>query len=101
MITNNLDQLRSEKEEAQRKRDQAQRQVNRYANQIEYVQKRSRSERTHHLCIIGGAVESVAPVFKDLTEPEILFLMGQIFELPQVQAMLRKREVKPDGTVPF
>ena len=99
MKTNNLDQLRSEKEEAQRKRDQAQRQTNRYANQIEYVQKRSRSERTHHLCIIGGAVESAAPIFKDLTEPEILFLMGQIFELPQVQTMLRKREVKPDGPV--
>ena len=99
MKTNNLDQLRSEKEEAQRKRDQAQRQANRYANQIEYVQKRSRSERTHHLCIIGGAVESVAPIFKDLTESEILFLMGQIFELPQVQTLLWKREVKPDGTV--
>ena len=99
MKTNHLDQLRSEQEEAQRKRDQAQRQANRYANQIEYVQKRSRSERTHHLCIIGGAVESVAPIFKDLTEAEIVVLMGRIFELPQVQTMLRKREVKPDGPV--
>ena len=59
MKTNHLDQLRSEKAEAERKRDQAQRQANRYANQIEYVQKRSRSERTHHLCIIGGAVVAV------------------------------------------
>lgn len=99
MITQNLDHLRSEKEDAERKRDQARRQANRYANQIEYVQKRSRSERTHHLCIIGGAVESVAPVFKDLTEVEILFLMGQIFELPQVQNLLQKREAKPDGSV--
>ena len=99
MKTNNLDQLRSEKAEAERKRNQAERQANRYANQIEYVQKRSRSERTHHLCIIGGTVESVAPIFKDLTEPEIIVLMGQIFELPQVQAMLRKREVKADGPV--
>lgn len=99
MKTNNLEQLRSEKAEAEHKRDQAQRQANRYANQIEYVQKRSRSERTHHLCIIGGAVESVAPIFKDLTEAEIIVLMGQIFELPQVQALLRKREVMPDGPV--
>ena len=99
MKTNHLDQLRSEKAEAERKRDQAQRQANRYANQIEYVQKRNRSERTHHLCIIGGAVESVAPIFKDLTEAEILFLMGQIFELPQVQSLLRRREVKADGPV--
>ena len=45
MKTNNLDQLRSEKAEAERKRNQAQRQADRYANQIEYVQKRSRSER--------------------------------------------------------
>lgn len=59
MKTNNLDQLRSEKADAEHKRDQAQRQANRYANQIEYVQKRSRKERTHHLCIIGGAVEGV------------------------------------------
>ena len=101
MITNNFDQLRSEKATAERKRDQAQRQANRYANQIEYVQKRSRSERTHHLCIIGGAVESVAPIFKDLTEAEIIVLMGQIFELPQVQTLLRKREVKADGPVPL
>lgn len=99
MKTNHLDQLRSEKAEAEHKRDQAQRQADRYANQIEYVQKRSRSERTHHLCIIGGAVESVAPIFKDLNEAEIIVLMGQIFELPQVQAMLRKREVKADGPV--
>lgn len=99
MITNNLERLCSEKEEAQRKRDQAQRQANRYANRISYVQKRSRKERTHHLCVIGGAVESVAPIFKDLTETEILFLMGQIFELPQVQALLRRREVKADGPV--
>lgn len=99
MKTSHLDQLRSEKEEAQRKRDQAQRVANRYANQIEYVQQRSRKERTHHLCIIGGSVESVAPVFKDLSEPEIVFLMGQIFELPQVQTLLRRREVNGDGPV--
>lgn len=99
MKTNHLDQLRSEMEEAERKRDQAERQANRYANQIEYVQKRSRKERTHHLCVIGGAVESVAPIFKDLTEPEIVFLMGQIFDLPQVQAMLRRREVSENGPV--
>lgn len=99
MKTNNLDQLRSEKADAERKRDQAQRQANRYANRIFYVQKRSRKERTHHLCVIGGAVESVAPVFKELPEAEIIFLMGQIFELPQVQALLRRREVKADGPV--
>ena len=101
MKPNNLDQLRTEKAEAERKRDQAQRQADRYANQIEYVQKRSRSERTHHLCIIGGKVESVAPIFKDLTETEIIVLMGQIYELPQVQALLRKKEAKPDGAVPL
>ena len=92
MITNNLDQLRSEKEEAERKRNQAQRQADRYANQIEYVQNRTRSQRTHHLCIIGGKVESVAPIFKDLTETEIVFLIDQIFELPQVQAILKRKE---------
>ena len=99
MKTNNLDQLCSEKAEAERKRDQAQRQANHYANQIKYVQKRSRSERTHRLCIIGGAVESIAPIFKDLTEPKIIFLMGRIFDLPQVQELIRRREVKPDGPV--
>ena len=51
MKPNNLDQLRSEKADAERKRDQAQRQADRYANLIEYVQQRSRKERTHHLCI--------------------------------------------------
>lgn len=93
MKTNHLDQLRSEKAEAERKRDHAQRQANRYANKIEYVQNRTRSKRTHHLCIIGGKVESVAPIFKDLTETEIIVLMDQIFELPQVQAILKRKEV--------
>ena len=92
MKTNNLDQLRSEKADAERKRDQAQRQANRYANQIEYVSKRTRSQRTHHLCIIGGKVESVAPIFKDLTEAEIIVLIDQIFDLPQVQAILKRKE---------
>lgn len=99
MKTNNLNQLRSEKADAERKRNQAQRQANRYANQIEYVQKRSRKERTHHLCIIGGAVESVAPIFKELPEAEIIVLMGQIFDLPQVQALIQRREVESDGPV--
>ena len=92
MITNNLDQLRTEKAEAERKRDQVQRQANRYANQIEYVQQRGRKERTHHLCIIGGKVESVAPIFRDLTEAEIIVLMDQIFEVPQVQTILKWKE---------
>ena len=34
-----------------------------------------------------------------MTEAEIIVLMGRIFELPQVQTMLLKREVKPDGPV--
>ena len=92
MKPNNLDQLCSEKADAERKQDQVQRQANRYANQIEYVQQRGRKERTHHLCIIGGKVESVAPIFRNLTEAEILVLMDQIFELPQVQTILRRKE---------
>lgn len=100
MKTDHLTRLRAEKEEAERKRDQAQHQADRYANQITYVQNRTRSQRTHHLCIIGGKVESVAPIFRELTETEIILLIDQIFDLPQVQALVRRKE-DAHGPVPL
>ena len=49
-----------------------------------------RKKRTHRLCNLGGTVESLAPVFKDLSRTEMTGLMEHIFALPEVEQALRE-----------
>lgn len=50
----------------------------------------SEKKRTHRLCNLGGTVESLAPVFKDLSRTEMTGLLEHIFALPEVEQALRE-----------
>ena len=82
-----LEQLRAEKERAETRLAQEQHKLNRLENRKKFLEQGERKKRTHRLCNLGGTVESIAPVFKDLSRTE---LMEHIFALPEVEQALRE-----------
>ena len=100
-----------QKERAETQLAQEQHKLERLENRKKYLEKGERQKRTHRLCNLGGAVESLAPEFKDLTRTEMTELMEYIFSLPEVQRAVRHmaithinqasrgKEQKADGTI--
>ena len=64
--------------------EQLQHQQQRLENRIAYYEKADRKKRTHRLCTIAGTMESIAPELRELTTPEVIELLEQIFDLPNV-----------------
>ena len=108
-----LEQLRAEKERAETRLAQEQHKLNRLENRKKFLEQGERKKRTHRLCNLGGTVESLAPVFKDLSRTEMTGLMEHIFALPEVQRAVlhmeithinqanRGKELKANGTIPL
>lgn len=57
---------------------------------IKYVEDGERKKRNHRLITRGAAVESVAPAVKGMDEGKFYELVEQIFDLPEVKAILPK-----------
>lgn len=81
----NIKQLRAEQKEAETKLTQEQHKLERLENRIKFLEKGKRAKRTHRLCNLGGAVESIAPEIKEFTRVEMFGLMEYIFSLPEVK----------------
>ena len=106
-----LEQLRTEKERAETQLAQEQHKLERLENRKKYLEKGERQKRTHRLCNLGGTIESLAPVVKDLTRTEMTELMEHIFSLSEVQRAVRhmaiihikqankEKELKANGTI--
>ena len=88
--TKTIDQLRAEKERAETRLAQEQHKLNRLENRKKFLEQGERKTRTHRLCNLGGTVESLAPVFKDLSRTEMTGLLEHIFALPEVEQALRE-----------
>ena len=88
--TKTLDQLRAEKEQAEAQLLQEQHKLQRLEQRKKHYEKGERKKRTHRLCNLGGTVESLAPVFKDLSRTEMTGLLEHIFALPEVEQALRE-----------
>ena len=78
-------------------------------NRIAYYEKGERKKRTHRLCTIAGTLESIAPGIKELTLPEVIELLDNIFSDPETKrtvhnwVLLHRQtygEVESDGSVP-
>ena len=80
-----LAELEAEKEQAEVKLLQALHQLQRLENKQKHLEKGERAKRTHRLCNIGGAVESVAPEIKGLSQKEIFELMNYIFSKEEIK----------------
>ena len=69
--------------------------VQQYENKIQFLQNRQKhlekkadKQRTHHLCNMGGAIQSISKEADTLTRVEFYFLMEQVFALPAVQNLV-------------
>ena len=63
--------------------------LERLDNRQSNYEKGQRAKRTHRLCNIGGAVESIIPEIKELSKSEIYFLMEEIFSLDLVKSTVQ------------
>ena len=84
-------------------------QQERLENRITYYEKGERKKRTHRLCTIAGTLESIAPGIKELTLPEVIELLENIFSDSEAKrtvhnwVLLHRQkygEVESCGTVP-
>ena len=101
------DRLREKLVSNEAELEQLQHQQQRLENRIAYYEKADRKKRTHRLCTIAGTMESIAPELRELTTPEVIELLEQIFELPNVRAAVhnavllhREKEENTIGSVP-
>ena len=69
--------------------------VQQYENKIQLLQNRKKHlekkadrQRTHHLCNMGGAIQSISKEADSLTRVEFYSLMERIFALPAVQKLV-------------
>lgn len=69
--------------------------VQQYENKIQLLQNRQKhlekkadKQRTHHLCNMGGAIQSISKEADMLTRVEFYSLMEQVFALPAVQKLV-------------
>ena len=57
-------------------------------NRKQHLTKKADRQRTHHLCNMGGAIQSISKEADSLTKVEFYTLMEQIFALPAVQELV-------------
>ena len=69
--------------------------VKQYENKIQllgnrkrHLEKKADRQRTHHLCNMGGAIQSISKEADSLTRVEFYSLMEQVFALPAVQKLV-------------
>ena len=70
-------------------------------NRKTHLEKKADRQRTHHLCNMGGAIQSISKEADSLTRVEFYSLMEQVFALPAVQelvaAAMEKHEMGGDS----
>ena len=103
------DQLQQELASNESKLAQLKHQQERLENRITYYEKGERKKRTHRLCTIAGTLESIVPGIKELTLPEVIELLENIFSDPEAKravhnwVLLHRQnygEVESGGIVP-
>ena len=85
-----LKKLEQELIRAKRELTFAQHQKQRYMNRIRYAQNQSRKERTHHLCNVGGAVDTLLPISKALSKVQFYQFLEELVHLPEVKDLIDK-----------
>lgn len=79
-----------QKEEAELKVKQYENKIKLLENRKQHLKKKADRQRTHHLCNMGGAIQSISKEADSLTRTEFYSLMEQVFALPEVQELVRK-----------
>lgn len=85
-----LEKLRTEKEQNEKKVEQLGHKIQRLENRIKYYQAGERKRRTHRLCTIAGTLESIAPEIKELDITEVMELLEYVFHKEDVQRAVQR-----------
>ena len=91
------EELEKEYAEATVKLEQYQHKGQRLENRIKYYQQGDRKKRNHRLITRGGAVESIVPEVRGMSERAFFLLMEKIFSLPEVAALVRQATDQQEG----
>ena len=89
-MSKSREELEKEYAEATAKLEQYQHKGQRLENRIKYYQQGDRKKRNHRLITRGGAVESIVPEVRDMSERAFFVLMEQVFSLPDVAALVSR-----------
>lgn len=79
-----------QKEEAELKVKQYENKIKLLENRKQHLEKKIDKQRTHHLCNMGGAIQSISKEADSLTRTEFYSLMEQVFALSAVQELVMK-----------
>ena len=89
--------MESKKESLLKQKEDAELKVQQYTNKIQllenrkkHLEKKADRQRTHHLCNMGGAIQSISKEADSLTRVEFYSLMEQVFALSAVQELVAK-----------
>ena len=63
-------------------------------NRKTHLEKKADRQRTHHLCNMGGAIQSISKEADSLTRVEFYSLMEQVFALPAVQELVAAAKLR-------
>ena len=85
-----LEKLRTEKEQNEKKVEQLDHRIQRLENRIKYYQDGERKRRTHRLCTIAGTLESIAPEIKELDSTEVMELLEYVFHKEDVHRAVQR-----------
>lgn len=91
------EELEKEYVEATAKLEQYQHRSQRYENRIRYYTHGERKKRNHRLITRGGAVESIAPEVRGMSERAFFLLMEKVFSLPEVAALVSQANHQQEG----
>ena len=91
------EELEKQCAEAKVKVEQYQHRGQRYENRIRYYTEGERKKRNHRLITRGGAVESIVPEVRGMSERAFFLLMEKVFSLPEVAALVSHATDQQEG----
>ena len=85
-----IEELRRQKAEAEKKAEQYRHQEQRLLNRIRYYGEKERKERNHRLIVRGATVESIWPEVKPMSKEDYDRLMRRVLALPGARDALHE-----------
>ena len=82
------DSLHQQLDDAKEKQLIYEHRITRLENRSQYLANGNYKKRTHHLCNMGGAIQSLSPQADALPKPLFYEFMEQVFALDDVQRLL-------------
>ena len=90
MATSEQENLKKQLDFTEKELERLEHQRTRLENRCRYLASGERKKRTHHLCNMGGTIQSISPQADALSKPQFYSFMEHVFALPEVQQLLEQ-----------